>query len=265
MKPSKSAFTLIELLVVMAIIGILAGLVFPTLGGVRKRARRTQTHNLVVQVESAWLVHFNDFRSFPAASYFDDGNTDGKDVSFPMNPANLAILNWRCKKPTDFGGADGKSRNAEWEEKVFKAAKAEVDKKKANKPRELKVETKNKDDKSVTFTVSTRDAYLELNQIQWVVGIVNMWGARAAQKGFDKDDGGGVSGANSALKTYVKEHPDPLVWAALDTGYDGVLHPPKKFFPSDDEEDEDSRTRINKSAIAMAFSEKESDGVISSW
>ena len=46
----RSAFTLIELLTVMAVLGILMGLLFPAFSGIRKRAYRTQTHNLVSHI-----------------------------------------------------------------------------------------------------------------------------------------------------------------------------------------------------------------------
>lgn len=244
---NKRAFTLVELLVVMAVIGILAGLLFPALGGVRKKARRTQSHNLVSQVEAAWIVHFNDFRSFPDASYFKDKDTDGgeaedKDSAFKMTPYNLCVLNWRCKKPVNYDGT-----NKEWMSDVVRAIGEEVDK--PSKPREL-VFTRQNASKSVEFTVSTRDAYLELDQIQWVVGIVNAWGTRVAQKAFDTNDGGkaGAKAARDAIEAYK---PDPRVYVMLDTGYDGKL---KK----DD-------TVINKIAAAWVNSEKVGDVPIVSW
>ena len=244
----KSGFTLVELLVVMAIIGILAGLIFPTLGGVRKRARRTQTQNLVTQVDAAWHVHFNDFRSFPAAKHFEESKKDGDDISFPMTPLNLGILNWRTPRPNDYNGT-----TETWMNGLVKSIKEAADKHSANKPRKLKVGNDE---------VATRDAYLEMDQIHWLVGMVNMWGTRAAQKGFNDD---GVSGATAAITAYCKDHPDPRVWAALDTGYDGKLLPPSSFFSRVEGEDVSDEDKINKPAIAMAFSEKASDGIITSW
>ena len=239
----RSAFTLIELLVVMAIIGILAGLLFPALGGVRKKARRTQSHSLVTQVETAWMVHFNDFRSFPDASYFKDADTSDKDTSFPMSPFNVAVLNWRCKKPVTFTGT-----NKDWMDKVVSVIDAAVSKKTANKPRNLTI-TQGKNN----LPVSTRDAYLEIDQIQWIVGIANTWGSRAAQKGFESE---GVSGATSAMSNYLRNHPDPIVHVKLDTGYDGKVDAPVENVGA---------SQINKIAVAWVNSESANDQPIVSW
>lgn len=244
----RSAFTLVELLVVMAIIGILAGILFPALGGIRKKARRTQSHTLVTQVEAAWTAHFNDFRSFPSPSEFDSPTTSGKDISFPMTPYHLALLNWRCRKPLDFGG-----KSAAWDKEVFTAAKAAASKNSPNKPRKLEFEAKNKNGQSLTYTVSTRDAYFEIDSIQWIVGVVNTWGARAAQKGFADS---GVSGAKSSFDKYQSSHPDSRVWARIDTGYDGKLDAPIADTGAD---------TVNKIAVAWVKSESEKDIPIVSW
>jgi prepilin-type N-terminal cleavage/methylation domain-containing protein len=48
--PSRTAFTIIELLIVIAIIGIFAGLLFPTLNRFMARARQVQCVNNVRQL-----------------------------------------------------------------------------------------------------------------------------------------------------------------------------------------------------------------------
>ena len=241
----RTAFTLVELLVVMAIIGILAGILFPALGGIRKKARRTQSHTLVTQVQDAWTVHFNDFRSFPDPKLFEDGDIVDGDVKFPMTPKNLALLNWRTKKPLDYRG-----KAADWDKDVVDAAEKAVKKKSPNKPRKLEFTAENKTGEKLTYTVSTRDAYFEIDQIQWIVGVVNTWGARAAQKGFNRD---GVDDAMSEFSKYCANHPDPRVYAWIDASYNGSVS------------DADSGDGIHKVAIAWVNSENENDKRIESW
>lgn len=54
------AFTLIELLTVIAIIGILAAIIIPTVGNVRKAARSTQAISNAKQIGIATLLHAQD-------------------------------------------------------------------------------------------------------------------------------------------------------------------------------------------------------------
>ncbi|RRJ96602.1 prepilin-type N-terminal cleavage/methylation domain-containing protein [Opitutaceae bacterium TAV4] len=60
-----NAFTLIELLTVIAIIGILAAIIIPTLGKVRESARRAQTISKVRQAIIATLSYGNENKGKP--------------------------------------------------------------------------------------------------------------------------------------------------------------------------------------------------------
>ncbi|MDB6167636.1 MAG: hypothetical protein JWM88_500 [Verrucomicrobia bacterium] len=56
----RAAFTLIELLTVIAIIGILAAIIIPTVGTVREKAQRTVDANNLREIAKAAMIYAND-------------------------------------------------------------------------------------------------------------------------------------------------------------------------------------------------------------
>ena len=57
-------FTLIELLVVIAVLGILAGIAIPRLGGVTDKARRAEAVSLASTLRSAQEMHRAEYGSY---------------------------------------------------------------------------------------------------------------------------------------------------------------------------------------------------------
>ena len=60
--------TLIELLVVISIIGVLAGLLLPALGNVRKKAKVVQTQKDMADLKGAINVYQHDYNRLPAST-----------------------------------------------------------------------------------------------------------------------------------------------------------------------------------------------------
>ncbi|WP_232767419.1 DUF1559 domain-containing protein [Geminisphaera colitermitum] len=71
---ASSAFTLIELLTVIAIIGILAGIILPTIGKVRETARRAQCVSNLRQIANATLLFADDHRGILPGGIKDNSN-----------------------------------------------------------------------------------------------------------------------------------------------------------------------------------------------
>jgi len=79
------AFTLIELLVVIAIIGILMGLLVPSLFSVYERARKTQAKNDLTQIITAVNAFYTEYGKYPIA-------TSGADVTFGGGTTNEGLF-----------------------------------------------------------------------------------------------------------------------------------------------------------------------------
>ncbi|WP_052361962.1 type II secretion system protein [Geminisphaera colitermitum] len=82
--PACRAFTLIELLTVIAIIGILAAIIIPTVGAVRSSADRAKALSNLRQVTMSLLLYAEDNRGLVPA-------VDGKNLT-PAKPGWIYVL-----------------------------------------------------------------------------------------------------------------------------------------------------------------------------
>ena len=68
--PIRHAFTLIELLIVVAIIAILAAILFPVFARARENARKTACLSNLKQLSTAWLMYAQDYDEKVCPSYY---------------------------------------------------------------------------------------------------------------------------------------------------------------------------------------------------
>lgn len=89
--PRRGGFTLVELLVVMAIIGILASLLLPTLAASKAKARGIFCQNNTKQLMSGWLMYADDHAQMLAY------NLGGAAARNKINWAS-GLLDWELRR-----------------------------------------------------------------------------------------------------------------------------------------------------------------------
>lgn len=101
-KDFKTGFTLLELLVVMAIIGVLVGLILPTIFRMKTRARILEARSDVRQLSIAWNEYLLDYHKFPGISIKDAGpeamailRGDNFGVGLTNNPRGFSYMDFR--------------------------------------------------------------------------------------------------------------------------------------------------------------------------
>ncbi len=95
----RSGFTLIELLIAVAIIGVLASVLFANFIGVRQRARDSQRKSDLRQIQAALEFYRSDQGSYPDSSSF-------KTIFYsthcpPTSPAVYNATTYMSKPPCD--------------------------------------------------------------------------------------------------------------------------------------------------------------------
>jgi len=95
----RRAFTLIELMIVIAIIGVLVGLLMPTLGKARESARRATCLSNLRQVHQSFLLFAEEYDGRVPIGYRGIGNPPK-----PIKQFNSMIYSSTSKKYCLFGG-----------------------------------------------------------------------------------------------------------------------------------------------------------------
>jgi prepilin-type N-terminal cleavage/methylation domain-containing protein len=83
---SNRAFTLIELLVVIAIIGILAGLLLPTLGRAKERAKVTKAQTAISGLATALNSYYTEYGKWPI------GDSTTSNITYVVASNLVAVL-----------------------------------------------------------------------------------------------------------------------------------------------------------------------------
>lgn len=93
--PGKKGFTLIEILVVIAIISILASLLFPVFGRARENARRSSCQSNLRQLSMGVMQYTQDFdEGFPSTLQSRPGQTPPDGIFWFSDAASTAYWAW---------------------------------------------------------------------------------------------------------------------------------------------------------------------------
>jgi prepilin-type N-terminal cleavage/methylation domain-containing protein/prepilin-type processing-associated H-X9-DG protein len=126
-RSNRSGFTLIELLVVVAIVAILASIMFPVFTNAKESARRAQCLSNLKQLTAAWTLYANDnnTRACPSYRMLTDGTMYSWDFTYKSpnwTPGLLASYTragaiYRCpsfKQPSNDRPFTGYAYNASY-------------------------------------------------------------------------------------------------------------------------------------------------------
>ena len=117
----RSGFTLIELLTVIAIIGILAGAIFPAIGGIRKRARQSSAQTAFSQWASGIARYKQTYGFYPnigKAAYATNLDTLHDLSDAEINGKFVRALSGRNPTGTSLSQTDRRALNRNAEEFV---------------------------------------------------------------------------------------------------------------------------------------------------
>jgi prepilin-type N-terminal cleavage/methylation domain-containing protein/prepilin-type processing-associated H-X9-DG protein len=92
---SRRGFTLVEMLVVIAIIAVLAAIIFPVFGIVRANARRTACQSNMRQIGAAIMLYADDYSGYlPSFSVSHPSWTNGLSDDQKNNPQPGLVVTW---------------------------------------------------------------------------------------------------------------------------------------------------------------------------
>lgn len=93
---NKNGFTLIELLTVVAIIAILAGLLFPAISAARRKAQVAQAETEIKSIESAMKSYYTEYGRWPngsgTATVYNYGSCPAHSGSYCQNSGLMNTL-----------------------------------------------------------------------------------------------------------------------------------------------------------------------------
>lgn len=90
----KRAFTLLELMVVIAIVVVLAGLMFPAVQSVLERAKKVQAKNDLTQIVTAVNAYYTEYGKYPIATNENAlSTTENADLFYTLRAVSGGTAN----------------------------------------------------------------------------------------------------------------------------------------------------------------------------